>query len=177
MLIRAIVNYFVEILQLEKKTKRAKPMKSAVIREVFAAQPNATVKEVQSALDKRGVKASVALINKIKYGRKQPGAKKSNGTNGKHGSKADAIRGMFARLGQRARARDVVAALAERGVPVSPAQVSMLRKTLSNSGPLPSGGAAVSIEHLRAAKQFSDRLGGIEIAREALASLAQLIEA
>jgi arginine repressor len=162
---------------VKKKTPAAAPRKSDVIREILKSQPKATVKEVRAALQERGVKASDALINKIKYARK-PGGKKtrSRGTNGSAGTKADAIRGVFDEMGAKARARDVVATLAARGIKVTSAQVSTLRKTVNSNRAKASTTYSVSLDHLMAAKALAQRLGGIDVARRALESLARLTE-
>lgn len=160
------------------KKKPATPVanRSDVIREILKAQPKATVKEVRSALDARGVKASDALINKIKYGRTDTKGKSraAKGKNG-HGSKADAIRTMFDQMGASARPRDIVAALAERGIKVTSAQVSTLRKAPRRVGRATAAIGNVSFDHLVAAKSLADRLGGIENARQALEQFARLI--
>src|SRR5262249_40629028 len=140
-------------------------------------RPKATVKEVREALDARGVKASDALINKLKYGRKPAGKKSKRASrNGAHGSKADAIRGMFGEMGVKARARDVVAALAARGMVVTPAQVSTLRNKVPRRGHAASSAAVVSYDHLLAAKSLAEQLGGISAAQRALESLAKLMD-
>jgi len=164
-----------------KRTKRkvadkSEPSKSDVIREILKANQSAGLKEIRATLDERGVKASDALINKIKYGRN--GAKTGGSRKSGNPSKADAIRDMFGALGEQARSRDVIAALAKRGMTVSSAQVSTLRKTLSGRGMTfnASGSHAVSLEHLLAAKNLAERLGGIEAAMQALNSLAKLIQ-
>ena len=165
----------------KRKAPAVAPKKSDVIREVLAAQPKATVKEIQAALDERKVEASVALINKIKYGRKPTGNKA--GRRAGKVSKATAIRSMFDELGLEARPRDVIAALKGKGVVVTSAQVSTLRSKLSSNGHGTSRISAssvassnVSLEHLLAAKTLAERLGGIENARQALNSLAKLIQ-
>ena len=169
---------FLESTTLAKKrTPAVAPRKSDVIREILKLQPKATVKDVRAALQERGVKASDALINKIKYGRK-PGAKKTRtrGSNGSAGTKADAIRGMFGEMGAKARSRDVVAALAARGIKVTSAQVSTLRKTIGSGRAKASSAYSVSLDHLMAAKALAQRLGGIAVAQRALESLAKLTE-
>ena len=63
---------------MAKKTATAKPAaanKSTAIREILAAKPKANVKEVQAELQKRGIKASDALVNKIKYSKGRAGGK------------------------------------------------------------------------------------------------------
>lgn len=161
----------------KKKSTATAPRKSDVIREILRSQPKATVKEVRVALQERGVKASDALINKIKYGRKRAAGKKSQaGRNGSHGTKADAIRAMFGQMGVKARARDVVAALAARGVVVTPAQVSTLRNKVPRRPAAAATASAVSYDHLLAAKSLAQQLGGINAAQRALEGLAKLIE-
>jgi hypothetical protein len=161
----------------KKKSPAAAPRKSDVIREILKSQPKATVKEVRIALQERGVKSSDALINKIKYGRK-PAVKKSRGRmpNGSGGTKADAIRGAYAEMGPKARPRDVVAALAARGIQVTSAQVSTLRKSIGGGRAKVAATYSVSLDHLMAAKALAQRLGGIAVAQRALESLAKLTE-
>ena len=68
--------------------------------------------------------------------------------------------------------------LAARGIVVSSAHVSTLRKSISSNGKSHRSGPAssVSFDHLLAAKNLAERLGGIEVARQALANLAKLME-
>ncbi len=161
----------------KKRTPATAPRKSDVIREILKVQPKATVKDVRAALQERGVKASDALINKIKYGRK-PGGKttRRRGPNGAGGTKADAIRAMFGEFGAKARSRDVVATLASRGIKVTSAQVSTLRKTIGSGRAKSPAAYSVSLDHLMAAKALAHRLGGIAVAQRALESLAKLTE-
>jgi hypothetical protein len=139
---------------------------SSVIREIIAKNPKVTVKEIVAELDRRHVKASLALVNKIKYGRQPSGKKSAN-----RRSKADAIRSMWSTMGIGARPRDVIEALAERGVKVSSAQVGMLRTANGKRN----GAAPVSLEHLMAAKKLAEHLGGIDVARRALDGLAKVV--
>jgi uncharacterized protein YneF (UPF0154 family) len=164
----------------KKKSNARVATKSDAIRKVIAAQPEATLKEIKTKLQSRGVKASDALVNKIKYGRKRAGTKRARGgrQNNSGVSKADAIRNMFAEMGRNARPRDVIAALKKRGVVVTSAQVSTLRRKLPKNGsPHARTAGSVSLDHLLAAKQLAERLGGIHVAREAINSLARLVEA
>ncbi|MEX2112617.1 MAG: hypothetical protein WD845_05490 [Pirellulales bacterium] len=165
------------------KTKAAAKSanRSDVIREILKKNPKANVKDVQDLLAERGVKASNALINKIKYGRGPTGAgKKAKRRKGRGGvNKADAIRGAWGEVGVDGRPRDVIALLAGRGVAVTSAQVSTLRKGMSKKrGPAVSPTVhAVPFEHLVLAKGLAARLGGIENAQQALASLSKLMNA
>ena len=180
--IRSKIHYFnlgeYHLAKAKSATKSAGgPNKSDVIREIFKSNPQASLAEVQSLLKERSIKASNALVNKIKYGRGEKGAKKRGGKHGGKASKADAIRGAWSELGAAARPRDVVALLAGRGVRVASAQVSLLRKSAGNGHSTHGVGTAVPYEHLVAAKSLAERLGGIRPAQLALASLARLIEA
>ena len=159
-------------------SKAPSTSKSDSIRKVLAAKPTATVKEIKAELNTQGVAASIALINKLKYDRKR-GTKAKKPRQARGGvSKADAIRAKFDQLGYDARPRDVIAALTSEGVKVTSAQVSMLRAKLSANGKptkAPVAASSVPFEHLVAAKQLADRLGGINKARVALESFAKLV--
>jgi hypothetical protein len=162
------------------KTKAAAKSanRSDVIREILKKNPNANVAAVQEKLAARGVKASNALINKIKYGRGS-GVKKSKGRKGRNGgiNKADAIRGAWAEVGVGGRPRDVIALLASRGITVASAQVSTLRKSVgkkSSRAPL-SRVQSVPFEHMVLAKDLAAKLGGIEQAQQALNNLSRLL--
>lgn len=153
--------------------------RSDIIREILKKNPKANVKAVQELLSERGVKASNALINKIKYGRGASG-RKFKGRKGRGGvNKAEAIRGAWGEIGVAGRPRDVIALLADRGITVTSAQVSTLRKSASGKR----GSAAlaavrsVPFEHLVLAKDLAARLGGIDNAQQALASLSKLMNA
>jgi arginine repressor len=113
-------------------------------------------------------------------------------------SKADAIRDAIARLGRRARPRDVIADLSEKGVTVTSPQVSALMKKLgikrrrrrggraagevttttatatrgAKRGPRASGGLTAG--DLLDAKRLADQLGGVEKLKKALDVLEQL---
>lgn len=161
----------------QSSTKSA--TKSDVIREILRAKPNANVKEIKATMQEQGVKASDALINKLKYGRKATGSRKKprGRASNSQPSKADAIRGMLGKLGFKSRPRDVISALADQGIVVSSAQVSTLRKSTKRRGAVAvtTTSTSVSLEHLMAAKNLAERLGGIDVARQALASLAKIM--
>lgn len=161
----------------KKKTVSQTTNKSDAIRAVIAANPSATRKEIKAKLQARGVKASDALVNKIKYDRKR-GGKTATRNARRSASKADAIRGKFSEMGLDARPRDIIAALKAGGVVVTSAQVSTLKRKLSTNGSSHGEpGGEISLAHLMAAKQLVARLGGIGNARKALDSLAKLVEA
>ncbi len=148
---------------------KATVTKSSVIRGIIENNPQAPPKEIQALLKQQGVKASSALVNKIKYGRmKKKGGKGRTGPN-----KADSIRQAWQDLGRHSRPRDIIAHLATQGVEVSSAQVSTLRG--KNGYGARRADHVLSLDNLLAAKQFVAKLGSIEVAREALASLARLL--
>ena len=152
--------------------------KSDAIRKILKQRPQATVAEVKTVLKRRGLKASDALVNKIKYGRKPTHTNKKSQTRATtdQSSKADAIRNAWSELGADARPRDVISVLAQRGMSVASAQVSTLRPSQSRRGRGSAVANSVSLDHLLAAKNLVDRLGGIDVARTALANLAKLVE-
>lgn len=146
-------------------TKQAN--KSSVIRDILASQPDATMKEIQAELKRRHIKASDALVSKVKYGRRAAERKSRNGV-----SKAEAIRGMWSTLGADARPRDVIDSLAKNGVKVSSAQVSTLRR--SNGKPPVS--STLSLDHLLAAKRFIAQVGGADSARKVIGALEKVLQ-
>jgi len=94
------------------------------------------------------------------------------------GTKSQAIRDYLA-ANKKAKASEVVAALAEKGISVSAPMVYSLkarkkmgkrRRTAEASGQT----VGLSISGLIAAKRLVDSVGGIEPAREALNALAKL---
>jgi hypothetical protein len=107
------------------------------------------------------------------------------------GTKSQAIRDAYARLGNKTRPRDIIAELAKQGVVVSSAQVSMVSKAMGikkrrrrrgaegaeGMGAAPAvkgGGESVSVSHLIAAKNLADQMGGIKVVRKALETLERL---
>jgi hypothetical protein len=149
---------------------KATASKSDAIRDIIKKDSKATVKEIQTALKAIKVKASVALVNKIKYaGSGTKRRKRNKGVN-----KAEAIRQAWGELGKQSRPRDVIAHLAKRGVKASSAQVSTLRNKNGHAG---NDAHVVSLDHLIAAKSLVARIGSIHGAQDALDSLAKLMQA
>jgi len=109
-------------------------------------------------------------------------------------SKADAIRDAISRLGSKARPRDVISDLADKGVTVTSPQVSSLMKKLgikrrrrrggrvagrvaatqssTRRGARANGGLTAG--DLLDAKRLADQLGGVEKLKKALDVLEQL---
>ena len=107
-------------------------------------------------------------------------------------NKAEEIRQAAKAIGKRVRPRDIIAALKEKGIEVSSAQVST---TLHNAGfrrrrrrvavaaaAAPAAGPGrraaksgkLSLESLLAAKSFIDRVGSVDKAEEAISALKKL---
>lgn len=93
-------------------------------------------------------------------------------------NKSEAIRQEFKKLGKQARPKDVVAALAAKGIKVAPAQVSMIKARLfAKSKAKKASGPATrtfSVADLEAAKKAADQLGGIKALQSALETLTRL---
>ncbi len=94
-------------------------------------------------------------------------------------SKAQAIRDQFEALGVNARPKDVIAALAAKGIKVSSAQVSNLKarhgKGKKRGAKVGAGtNGSFTLEALVDAKKLADRLGGVESARKLLDALSKL---
>jgi hypothetical protein len=164
--------------------------KSAAVREYFKEKPHASANEVAEALNAKGIKITPALVYNVRTNDK----KKAAGGNGaakrgrsnkaaSHGSKAEAIREAFSRLGNSARARDIIAELGKQGIEVTNAHVANVRARMAS--PARSAGARsartggtageqVSLEQLIAAKNMAEKLGGIDSARRMLDALAKL---
>jgi arginine repressor len=173
----------------------ATPNRSQAIRDYLAAHGSEGVKQIKQALSDQGIEVSEALISKVKY--RTPGLKKKG--KGKRGraagasgdvNKSEEIRNIFKEHGPKTRTKDVVAALAEKGITVAPAQVSTVKAHMKarrkarreemggqmSAAPSKRGGAGgtISAEDLLVAKRLADQLGGVERLKNALAVLDQL---
>jgi hypothetical protein len=96
-----------------------------------------------------------------------------------HGSKSQAIR-EYLKANKKAKASEVVAALAEKGIVVTAPAVYNLKARQSmgkRRSKARSGGASIdlSITHLLLAKKLVDEVGSVEKAREAIDALAKLV--
>jgi hypothetical protein len=114
---------------------------------------------------KRKFVTSRAVASGIKNGRRR-----GNRHYGAAATKADAIRTMWNELGPQARPRDVIRALARRGVTVSAAQVSNLRHTER----MVSEPIQITMGLLFAAKRFVEQAGGPDVAKQAIDILARV---
>lgn len=184
---------------MAKKSAKEGVNRSEATRKYVAAHPTASPTEIVEGLKAEGVEVSLSLASKIKYDRSRKGGgkkdrkKKAAATNaapkatGERGEKAEGIRAAARSIGGKVRPRDVIAMLAEQGIQVSSAQVSMtlrkmgMRKTKRGRKPgRPAASAraahsgSISIDDLIAAKKLVERLGSIEAASQALSALAKL---
>lgn len=175
-----------------KKAEVATSNRSQAIRDYLVEHGNEGVKQIKQALSEQGIEVSEALISKVKY--RTGGAKK--GKRGRRSSgaggdvnKSEAIRSVYRELGPKTRTKDVVAALAEKGITVAPAQVSTVKAHMrarrkarreEMGGELfavsskRGVGGAISAEDLLVAKRLAEQLGGVERLKTALAVLDQL---
>ena len=102
-------------------------------------------------------------------------------------NKSQAIRDAISQLGGKPRPRDVIAAVAAKGIDVSPALVTNViargqrrgrrgrpaRQTVARNGHTASG--TVTVAALIEAKRLVDHVGSVDVAKEALNALAKLI--
>lgn len=168
--------------------------RSDAVRGYLAKHPGAAGTEVVAALKRDGIRISASLVAKVKArDAKNAGRSKkvvrhesSNGS-AAAGSKADSIRQIAQGMPKPVRPRDVVAALKEQGVSVSPAQVSQVLKSMGlkrrRRGRRPAAMAgrpaaltpeSLSLENLLAAKKLVNQLGSVEAAKQAVDALAKL---
>ena len=187
---------------MAKKRKR-KGNKSEAIRQYLTANPNATAAEVISALKTQRIKVTSSNVSTIKWSMKKtaesgaepatpgkPGAgHQGKRSAGKTMSKSQATREFLAAnpdMGPKAASESLRA----RGFDVSPTHVSNIKFTMKKQGPaaaaaparVPAVAAAsgeadqVSVSALFAAKDLVRKLGGLEQARQAITTLAQLAQ-
>lgn len=106
----------------------------------------------------------------------------------KNGSnKSQAIREMSLQLGRKARPRDVIAGLKEKGVEVSPALVTnvlsraamrkgrKVRRLVGAAVNARRSGGDVSIDSLVSAKKLIDQVGSVGEAKKAIDAIARLM--
>ena len=174
------------------RAKTKGPNKSQAIRDFMRKNKGASVQQIVDGLKAEGVTAAlvynVQSALRTKKGAKGATKKAAAATNGSAGtSKADSIRLVAEGMPKPVRPRDVVAALNEQGIAVSPAQVSQVLKGMGlkrrrrGRKPAAMGGRAtsstsgsLSLENLLAAKRLVDQLGSVEAAKQAVDALARL---
>jgi hypothetical protein len=96
-------------------------------------------------------------------------------------NKAQAIRDEFSAQGGTARPKDVIAALKDKGVVVSSAQVSNIKATLfkkkrggRKAANGHAGNGAITLTALLETKKLASRLGGLAAVKQAVEALSQL---
>jgi hypothetical protein len=193
------------IAEFTTVAKTAEPInKSQAVRDYLTKHPGATAKEIISALAANGIEVSKDLANQVKHrsqdkkkGRKmaKTAARQTATSNEADVNKSEEIRKAFKEMGRRTRPKDVIAALAEKGVTVSSSQVSMVRASMKKksakarrlaaaSSEAPPAAASsparaisangLSADDLIVAKRLADQLGGLERMKAVLAVLDQL---
>jgi transposase len=160
--------------------------KSAQIREALKAAPNKSASEIAKEI---GVSSALVYNVKANLAKKHGKAagKKAGPKNGAV-NKAQRIREVAKTMGKNVRPRDIIAELAKEGITVSSPQVS---KTLTSAGyrrkhPGRKAAAAgsvsaskpsltgLNIDALIAAKALIAKVGSIEVAQQALATMKKL---
>ena len=99
-------------------------------------------------------------------------------------NKAQRIRDVAKSLGKKVRPKDVIAELAKEGITVSSAQVSTTLRAAGYrrkrrgkkvaAAAQPASGNGLNLDALIAAKALIQKVGGIEMAQEALAAMKKL---
>ncbi len=164
---------------------------------------NVRPRDIIATLKEQGITVSHSLVTKTlkragfkpKARGKKPAAPKSSlgrktaaPTSQAAGqvNKAQRIRDVAKTLGKKVRPKNVISELAKEGITVSSAQVSSTlsaagyrrkrrgKKTAAASATHPASGNGLNLEALIAAKQLIQKVGGIEVAQEALAALKKL---
>jgi len=186
----------------KRKMSTEAPSKSDSVRAYLAEHPEASIKAIIAGLAQQGITVSEAIASKIKYDKGRPkkrrkaarvAARHVAAGNGAELSKSDEIRNTFKTMGRRTRPRDIIAALAERGIKVSASEVVRVRSHLKKAAkarrmataspevsPVAASSASatsangLSADELIAAKRLADQLGGLERMKAVLAVLDQL---
>lgn len=176
---------------MAKKTARGQ--KSAAVREYLEQNPSASAGEVVAALSEKGIKVSQAMVYMIRSKSTGKASKKRNkagsaGSNGsiEHGAKSEAVRAALRELGPRTPAKEIIDHLAAKGVKVSLPLVNKVKsrekagrrggRKARTAVPVQAarGSRPIAYEHLLAAKELADQLGGTESLRRTLDILDKL---
>jgi arginine repressor len=167
---------------------------SKAIRDFVSKNPEASAQAVVDGLKKEGVTVTPGLVYTVKASAKKKKAKKkaarkaakaAASSNGAGTTKADQIREVAGGMEKPVRPRDVIAALKEKGVTASSAQVSTVllamgmkkkrRRRRKAAAVAPAAtSTGLNISDLVAAKKLVGEVGSIAKVKEALAALARL---
>ncbi len=179
----------------EPTTKPASDAANAATNESKVKARKITTKKRAGATKKSAAGAATRKTKAAKSPQLKTPARKAVGrpkASAEKVNKSEAIRQTIRSLGKRARPKDVVATLAEQGIVVAPAQVSMVRARMfekkaaksvaTNTGNkqvatkllIASSDGQLSVQGLLAAKKLADQLGGIEAAKSLFDALAKL---
>lgn len=185
--------------QAAKPEGEKQPSTSQLVRTWLESHKTATVAEIISAFKEQGIPVSEALASKLKYTRGGKKAKRGKKRSAKsaatkraaagaprkslaRGEKASAIRIEWRAQGRKARPRDVIAALQAKGIAATYSEVSGVRDRMMAKRQARRAGltakpttGAVPTDHLIEAKNLAEKLGGVDVALEALTLLSRLI--
>jgi arginine repressor len=157
--------------------------RSQAIRDHFKLNPKATTQEVVDALASHGIVVSATLVRTVKAKHNQRRAAKkvaktaaaseakTNGVN-----KTQAVRD-YLTAHKTAKNAEVVAALAQQGIAVSPTYVSKIkakRKTRRRAVKQVVAEGVVSIPEIKAAFAFLKAAGSVAVAKQALAAALEI---
>lgn len=151
-----------------RKKIAARGNMSDSVRKALNAHPKKSPKEIKALLESQNIHASMSLIQKLKYSRKVASRKSAV----KKTSKADRIRDVLV-SDRSIRTCDVIAKLKAQRVKVSAAQVSFVRKHMSNKPSVGTNGHTTS-DVLIATKQFASSIGGLANLQSAIDGLRKL---
>ena len=178
----------------KRASKKKKPRaKKAPAKKVVAKK--ATKKRVakKPARKKRASKKPPAAAKKSvrkKSAAKKPNSKKRKAKKQPGTSKAQAIRDIAKELGRKARPRDIIAALAEKGIKVVSAQVSMTLKAAgmrrrrrrrkvvmavaARQASRNGKSQAFNVDDLIQVRELAAKIGGLDKLKESVAALEKL---
>jgi arginine repressor len=164
--------------------------KTPAVQAYLSKNPTASAQQVVDGLQAEGMEVSTSLVFNVRAAAKKKKAEKkaakaAASTNGSTGTKADKIREVAGGMEKPVRPRDVIAALKEKGVTASSAQVSTVllamgmkkkrrrRRKVAAVAPAATS-TGLNISDLVAAKKLVGEVGSIAKVKEALAALARL---
>ncbi len=152
--------------------------KSQAIRDFFKASPTAKAQEVADALAKKGITVSVGLVRIVKSKHnKRHAAKKAAKTNGVN--KTQAVRD-YLKANKKAKAQEVVDALAEQGITITANYVGNIKAKSKRrrravkevvAAVVPTG---IGVPEIKAALSFIKAVGSEAVAKQALAAAIEI---
>lgn len=176
---------------MAKKTKQG--LKTAAVRDYQSKHPNASASDVVAALKEQGINISQAMVYNIrsnskkspaKPGRKPASAAVSSNGAVEHGGKSQAVRAAVRELGRKTPTKEIIDHLAGKGIEVSVALVAKVKSRMKPGrksrpattavAPAARSNDQTTFDHLLAAKELADQLGGTDSLRRTLDILDKL---